>query len=371
MKNLLVILIIALFIAGCYVIPGGIPVLPDHTISVPLGDTTISFLEITEKYPESFRISGDTVYAMTKLAQWRTEGYAIPCSLQAHLNIEENLPEDWIDLDSTVFTTTVDKIINTVRIWGNVPINTNGRIRHYIYDRDRNMLYLDSMFVTFPANPNTDTIIEYEINDFPFGDYQHDVDVITEFGFMRIDSIDSFSEIALKFHMAGDRVMTVLKEQSLWIPNPAVDLAGEDSILLSPPDSTPISLINSILLQIDIWNRLPIGTVLRVYLIDSLDNAVFVDSLPIECPELDSAGRATGMEPAYKLFDIQFDTSIYHLFDYALFKYKADLWIPPASTESIFVTPEDYITLQGRLVVNYDIDPYILTNEFDFLNPLQ
>ncbi len=240
MKNLLVILIIALFIAGCYVIPGGVPVLPDHTISVPLGDTTISFLEIAEKYPESFRIAGDTVYAMTKLAQWRTEGYAIPCSLQAHLNIEENLPEDWIDLDSTVFTTSVDKIINTVHIWGNVPINTNGRIRHYVYDRDRNRLYLDSMFVYFPVNPNLDTIIEYEITGFPFGDYQHDVDVITEYGFMRIDSIDSYSEIALKFHMAGDRVMTVLKEQSLWIPNPASGLAGDDSTLLSPPDSTPM-----------------------------------------------------------------------------------------------------------------------------------
>lgn len=371
MKKLIFISIITLVIAGCYVIPKGIPVLPDHTISIPLGDTLISFLEIAESNPDAFRIAGDTVYARTQMAAWRTEGYAIPCSLQAHMNIEENLPEDIIDLDSTYFTTSVDKIINTVHIWGEVPVATNGRIRHYIYDRDRNMLYLDSMYVSFPATAQLDTVIEYEITDFPFGDYQHDVDVITEYGFMRIDSIDTFSEIALKFHMGGDRVMTVLKEQSLWIPNPAADVAGDDSILLSPPDSTPISLINSILLQIDIWNRLPLGTVLRVYLLDSLESPVFIDSINIVSPELDSAGRATGMEPAYTLFDIQLDTSIYHLFDYSLFRYKADLWIPPASTDSIFVTPEDYIRLRGRFVVNYDIDPYILSNEFEFINPVQ
>jgi len=358
MKRIIFLLFfLIIFTISCYVIPTRVPRLENMTISIPFGDTTVEIIDVIMDNPDKLRYSIDTVFARTDVVWWRSASHLPVNGPQTiHINIEELLPDEIIDLDSTVFGSSVDKLINAFEIYGNVYENTGGYFRHNIYNRNGDTIYQDSFDIMLYADPGADSAFVYDsmfrhaVLNLPVGDYEHDVDLVIDSGNLIIDSAYGYSEAALNFHLGGDTVIT------LW----------RDRTLLSPPDSTPISLLRSIDINIDVWNRIPLGEKLIVNLNDSMGNNVFCDTEDISIPDVDLAGTTTG-EPAHTFMNFHIDSTIYDLFKYETMVYKAKLQIPVSSSGQVHVRPNDYIRISGNIIINFDIDDNKLSDTFKFV----
>lgn len=339
-KALIFLLTIIVLTVSCYMIPSVPPVLNDFTVSIPLGDTTITVLQVSEAYPNDIQISNDTVYELTDTARWIRDTH-FKDTIRIAINIEEMFPEDVIDTnrDSTYFSSTIDRIYNDLYIWGEVPYTTDARIKHMIYSR-YNLVYQDTIDIFFEKTDALAESIKYTVEDFPFGDYVHNLELIIDSGQTWIDSMYGFSRIALKFQLHGDRVITLVNERELPF---------------TPPDSSPLRMINYIRMNYKIWNRLPMESQLVIMLIDSLDNLVFNDTLQINAVPRNPDGTGIG-EAAFSNFDIQLDNSLYDIFRYSTVKAKAQLLIPEPDEPNAFVLPTDSIKIEGCIEINADID---------------
>lgn len=339
------VFVLAIFIAlsfGCYVLPKNIPIVENITYSIPLGDTLLTALEVSESYSDRDTIRGDTIFVRTKAVIWRRnlKDY-VKDTIRITIDIEELLPEEIIDTnpDSTYFTSTVNKVENYVRIWGGVPYTTGLHFIHSMYSND-NLVYLDTVDVLLQQTTNLDTVYQYIAYDFPFGEYYHLIEIIIDSGQTIIDSVQGYSMIALKFKLTGDRVMTVIKEQELPF---------------TPPEDSPLRMINWVRVNLNIWNRVPFASNFILFLIDSMDNVVFNDTFLLNSVDKDTLGAGIG-EGAYSNFNLHLDDKLDELFRYSTIKAKARLEIPAPEDENVFITPEDYIRVQGAIQINVDYD---------------
>ncbi len=353
--NVFIALIIIFFIIGCYMIPTKIPSIPNWTLSIPFGDTTVTVLQAAELDTKNIQIVGDTVYARTKVRS-RIDIPSIPAgSLRLSLYIEELLPEDIIDLDSTNFGSTVDKIINYVYGRGIFNDTAGGRIRHIITSRNDDTIRNITIPITIPTGVY-DSInpfcFELNLDSFPAGDYRHDIDFVIDSADYTMTLLESYSKAALFFHLKGDRCVIYMRDQGL----------------ISPPDSTPLDLINSIDLTLNIRNRIPLGGRLIFALYNKPGERVLLDTFAIELPPVDNTGRTSGPEGVFN-FTLTLDTTLYEVFAYDSIHYKARVEIPVTVTESgdtverAFVRPIDYMTLGGHIIINLNLDNNNLSEE--------
>lgn len=349
---LIIVAFLSLFI-GCYVFPKTPPVIENITFSIPIGDTLLTALEVSESYSNRDTIRGDTIFVRTETVYWRSDikDYAKD-TIRISINIEELLPEEVIDTnqDSTYFTSTVDKVENYVRFWGEVPFTTGAHLIHSMYSEGR-LIYVDTIDVLLQNTTDLDTVYQYIAYDFPFGEYYHVVDIVIDSGQTVIDSIQGYSVIACKFALTGDRIMTVIREQE---------------VPFTPPSRSPLNLINWVRVNMNIWNRVPFESNFILFLIDSMDNVIFNDTFLLNSVQKDSLGIGIG-EGAYSNFNLQLDSRLADLFRYSTIKAKARLEIPAPDDPNVFITPEDYIRVQGAIQINVDFDSYFLFDEEDSL----
>ncbi|HAV93075.1 TPA: hypothetical protein DCW38_07855 [candidate division WOR-3 bacterium] len=329
------------FIFGCYVIPKNIPIIENITYSIPLGDTILTALEVSESYSNRDTIRGDTIFVRTVTTSWIRAVKDSKDTIRITIDIEELLPEEIIDTnsDSTYFTSTVDKVENYVRFWGNVPYTTGLHLLHSMYS-DGQLIYMDTVDVFLMQTDSLDTTYQYIAYDFPFGEYYHLIEMVIDSGQTVIDSVQAYSLIACKFHLTGDRVMTVIKEQELPF---------------TPPEDSPLRMINWVRINLNIWNRVPFSSNLILFLIDSMDNVVLNDTFLLNCVDKDTLGMGIG-EGAYSNFNLHLDEGLEDLFRYSTIKAKARLEIPKPDDPKVFITPEDYIRVQGAIQINVDYD---------------
>lgn len=335
------------FLSGCYIIPTKPPVIENITYSIPLGDTLLTALEVSQSYSDRDTIRGDTIFVRTQTVYWRRSIKDSKDTIRITIDIEELLPEEVIDTnsDSTYFTSTVDKVENYVRFWGNVPYTTGLHLLHSMYSEGR-LIYMDTVDVFLMQTDSLDTTYQYIAYDFPFGEYYHVIQMIIDSGQTVIDSIQAYSMIACKFHMTGDRVMTVIREQELPF---------------TPPDKSPLRMINWVNVNLNIWNRVPYSSNLILFLIDSMDNVIFNDTFLLNCVDKDTLGMGIG-EGAYSNFNLHLDERLEDLFKYSTIKAKARLEIPKPDDPKVFITPEDYIRVQGAIQINVDYDYTLMPN---------
>ncbi|MFO8061816.1 MAG: hypothetical protein R6U31_02700 [bacterium] len=369
-KYLIIIMVVLLTAAGCYMIPGKMVSVPDLTISIPLGDTTVTVAQAALEDTQHISIIGDTVFAQTKTRS-RTDIPSIPAgSLRISIDIEELIPEDIIDTtsDSTSFTSTIDRISNFVTIYGEFSDTASGRIHHLVTNRRNDTIYNSTVSIEIPSG-SYDSTAPFEeiltINDFPFGDYRHDIDIVVDSADYTMRRAESYSRMALSFDLAGDQVVILARKQGL----------------ISPPDSTALDLINSVEINLDVTNRMPFRADLIVNLyngsIDSLEdlqdtlellsNPVLTSTFSIPCAPIDPTGRTLNKDTFH--YEIKLDETLRELFVYDKMYYKARLEIPPYTDENgdtivnSFVLPTDYMTLGGYIVVNFDLDDNKLSDE--------
>lgn len=349
MKKILFCFLIFLFISCSIPLPKKPPVVENLTYSLPIGDTLMTVLEVALDHPERISIKGDTVFGYTQREKWINAAHLNGKSdtIKISINIEELLPEEWIDTsrDSTYFTSTINKVHNFVRFWGKVPFTTGGRLIHRMYSSGR-LIYLDTVEVFFNQRSFLDTLYTYSVDDFPIGDYYHEIEVQIDSGQTFVDSLEAYSMIAFQAKLTGDRVMTVVKEQTLPF---------------APPESSPLNMINWVRLNLDIWNRLPISSNFILLLYDSVGNIVFSDTFLLAQTPKDSIGRATGTG-VYSNLNIDITHELDSLFRYSTFKFKGRFEIPAPTDIDVFVTPADFIRVKGALQMNMDFDPYFLPN---------
>ncbi|MDD3803977.1 MAG: hypothetical protein PHW02_06320 [bacterium] len=338
-----VILMILLSVSfGCYILPRRAPIVENITYSIPIGDTLLTALEISESYSDRDTIRGDTIFVRTETVVWRrTIKDYTKDTIRISINIEELLPEEVIDTnpDSTYFTSTVDKVENNVRFFGEVPFTTGCHLIHSMYSEGR-LIYIDTIDVLLEQTTDLDTVYQYTAYDFPFGEYFHVVDIVIDSGQTIIDSVRGYSVIACKFALTGDRVMTVIKEQE---------------IPFTPPEDSPLTMINWVRVNMNIWNRVPFSSNFILFLIDSMDNIIFNDTFLLNSVEKNSEGMGIG-EGAYSNFNLHLDERLEDLFRYSTIKAKARLEIPAPDDPNVFITPEDYIQIQGAIQINLDYD---------------
>ncbi|MGE3062211.1 MAG: hypothetical protein AB7T10_01045 [bacterium] len=327
---------------GCYIIPKNVPLIENITYSIPLGDTLLTALEVSESYSDRDTIRGDTIFVRTETVVWRRniKDYTKD-TIRISINIEELLPEEVIDTnpDSTYFTSTVDKVENYVRFWGEVPFTTGAHLIHSMYS-DGILKRVDTIDVLLQQTTELDTVYQYVAYDFPFGEYFHIIDIVIDSGQTIIDSVQGYSMIACKFALTGDRVMTVIKEQELPF---------------TPPADSPLHMINWVRVNLNIWNRVPFASNFILFLIDSMNNVIFNDTFYLNSVSKDSIGIGIG-EGAYSNFNLHLDEKLEDLFRYSTIKAKARLEIPAPDDENVFITPEDYIRVQGAIQINLDYD---------------
>lgn len=350
MKKLFFSIFILIFISCSIPLPKKLPVVENLTYSIPIGDTLMTVLQVAMDHPERISVRGDTVFGYTQHEKWINAIHLKSDTIKISINIEELLPEEWIDTsrDSTYFTSTINKVHNFVRFWGKVPYTTGGRLIHRMYSSGR-LIYLDTVEVFFNKRDFLDTIYTYSVNDFPVGDYYHEIEVQIDSGQTFVDSLEAYSMIAFQAKLSGDRVMTVVKEQELPF---------------SPPSSSPTNMINWVRLNLDIWNRLPISSNFILLLYDSLNNIVFTDTFLLAQVPKDSIGRSQG-NGVYSNLNLDITHELDSLFKYSTFKFKGRFEIPAPVDEDVFVTPEDFIRVKGALQVNMDFDPYYLPKNGD------
>ena len=348
-KYLIIIMIILLTAAGCYMIPGKMVSVQDLTISIPLGDTTVTVAQAALEDTEHISIIGDTVFVQTKTRS-RTDIPSIPAgSLRISIDIEELIPEDIIDTtsDSTDFNSSIDRISNYVTIYGDFSDTASGRVHHLITNRRSDTIYNNTVSIEIPAG-SYDSTAPFEeiltINDFPFGDYRHDIDIVVDSADYTMRRAESYSRMALSFDLAGDQVVIFARKQGL----------------ISPPQGTALDLINSVYVNLDITNRLPFRSNLIFALYDKPGDRVMIDTFSIPSAPINTEGVTTGS--AVYEFTLELDTTLYQLFVYDTMQYKARLEIPPYTDENgdtiynSFVTPTDFMTIGGYIVVNFDLD---------------
>jgi len=346
-KMILFIFVLILIFVSCSIpLPKKLPVVENLTYSLPLGDTVMTVLEVALDHQDRVEIKGDTVFAFTGHEKWINAAHWKSDTIVIRISLEELLPKEWIDVspDSTYFTSTINKVHNFVRFWGKVPYNTGGRIIHRMYSNNK-LIYLDTVDIFLPKRDFLDTLYTYSVTDFPVGDYYHEIETQIDSGLTFVDSMEAYSMISLQAKLTGDRIMTIVKEQELPF---------------SPPESSPLNMINWVRLNLDIWNRIPFHFNLMVLLFDSLDNLVFMDTLYLNQVPKDSIGRAVGTTGVYSNFNLDITKQLDSLFKYSTFKFKARVEVPAPVDEDIFVTPADFIRVRGALQMNMDFDPYFL-----------
>ncbi len=356
-KSLIIFIMISLiFFIGCYMIPTKILSIHDITISLPFGDTTVTILDVALMDTEHIELSSDsdTVYVKTKL-RVRDNIPTIPAgSLRISINIEELLPEDIIDLDSTIFNSSIDRIINYVRGWGTFNDTASGRIHHMITNRNDDTIYTNDVNIVIPPGTYTQSspfMFILNVDSFPVGDYSHDIDFVIDSNDYTMTRLESYSKMPLNFHLRSDRVVILMRDQGM----------------ISPPDSTPLDLINSVYLNLDIRNRIPLGARLIFAIYNKPGERVLIDTFNIELPPVDNDGQTVGEEGLYN-FSLLLDTTLYELFVYDTAMYKARLEIPVTldqngdTVEKAYVKPSDYMSVGGYVILNFDIDNNALSD---------
>lgn len=350
------LILFMIILVGCYMIPTQIMSIHDITISIPFGDTTVTILDAAAYDTEHVVLSSDsdTVYLRTK-TRVRNDIPTIPAgSLRISINIEELLPEDIIDLDSTMFNSSIDRIVNYVKTFGTFNDTASGRIHHLIRNRYEDTLYNNNVNIVIPPGTygeNNPYTFMLNVDSFPVGDYRHDIDFVVDSNDYTMTRLESYSQMPLNFHLRSDRVVIYMRDQGL----------------ISPPDSTPLDLINSVYLNLDIRNRIPLGARLIFALYNKPGERVMLDTFSIELPPVDQNGVTTGEEGVYT-FSLLLDTTLYEIFVYDTVMYKARLEIPVTldqngdTVESAYVKPNDYMSVGGYIVINGDIDNNALSD---------
>ncbi len=325
MRKIWALVALILIVGGCLKKPAP----PDWKvrINIPAIDTTAT-MEDLAKNEDKVYISADTVFYGEDTTVYNKHVQGTVPWLSARFS--HHLPSD-IDTANSNIQSFIYRIYYGIRLTGSMDSPVTGKIIIQLFTKDTTRS--DTDFINIPQGPITDSLILYTYNDFPIGDFTIGITIDTFSGSGFINSANVFYKIPFNARIIGDTVVSVLKK--LNVPSDVQDAQKNNQI-------------DSLILHLDVWNRLPVGFKFgaEMWNADTTKEYTIFDSVNIQLPPI-TQGMTNGPE-THAVIEIPINDSAFDFFQDSIINLKAWAIFPPIS-DTIFVNRTDYIRAWGYI----------------------